>query len=45
MCKDNTIIWTIILIYIFFTCKSNNSNASGNSSNNIFDFTTSGIPI
>ena len=44
MCKDNTIIWTIILIYIFFACKSNNSKANGINNAEILEF-TSGIPI
>lgn len=44
MCKDNSIIWTLILIYIFFACKNSNSNSVGINSNNVFAF-TSGIPI
>ncbi|MEG0221442.1 MAG: hypothetical protein RR922_06950 [Clostridia bacterium] len=43
MCKDNTIVWFAILIYIMFSCKNSNSNNIVGP-NEILEF-SSGLPI
>lgn len=43
MCKDNSCIWLILLILIFFDCNSNGNSASPLNFDTFFDVSSSGL--